>query len=97
MDLADTAFDCAEHAESQQVDLEKASIGTGILVPLADRASCHCCRLQWHQFAEWSVRDNHAARVLREMARQPTDLTTERNQESQTRVVGAFTQSWHAA
>jgi 1-deoxy-D-xylulose-5-phosphate synthase len=46
------------------VTVEEASIGAGILVPLADRASGHCRRLQWHQFAEWSIRDNHAARVL---------------------------------
>ncbi len=38
-DLLDAVLDGGEHPEAEQVDLEKAGVGTGVLVPLAELAT----------------------------------------------------------
>ena len=76
-DLLDALLDGGEHAQTEEVDLEEAGIGTGVLVPLADLAPLHGCRLDGNELDERPGRDDHASRVLGEMARQPGDLAAE--------------------
>ena len=64
--------------EPEQVDLEEAGVGAGVLVPLADRAPGHRRGLQRHQAVERPVGDHHAAGVLREVAREAGDLARQR-------------------
>ena len=41
LDLLDAALDRGEHPQPQQVDLEEAGVGAGVLVPLDDLAALH--------------------------------------------------------
>ena len=73
-DLLHALLDGREHAETEQVDLEKAGIGTRVLVPLAHLAPGHRGGLHGHEVDQRSRRDHHAARMLRDMTRQAGDL-----------------------
>ena len=73
-DLLDAVLDRREHPEPEQVDLEEAGVGAGVLVPLADLPAGHRRRLHRHQLDERPAGDHHPARVLRDVARQPCDL-----------------------
>ena len=73
-DHVDAFLDGGEHAEPEQVDLEEAGIGAGVLVPLAELAAGHRSGLHRHELDERSGRDHHSARVLRNVARQAADL-----------------------
>ena len=74
-DLLHALLDGREHAETEQVDLEKAGIGTQrVLVPLAHLAPGHRGGLHGHEVDQRSRRDHHAARMLRDMTRQAGDL-----------------------
>ncbi len=73
-DLVDRLLDCREHPEAEQVDLQKARVGAGILVPLADLPARHRRRLHRDEVDERSRRDHHSARVLGDVARQSSDL-----------------------
>jgi hypothetical protein len=59
----------AESIEPEQVDLEEAGVGTGVLVPLADLAAGHRGGLHRDEVDQRPGRDHHPARVLGEMAR----------------------------
>ena len=73
-DLVDAVLDRREHAEPEQVDLEEAGVGARVLVPLADLAAGHRGGLHRDELDERAGRDDHPARVLRDVARQAGDL-----------------------
>ena len=76
-DLLDALLDCGEHPQAEQVDLEEAGIGAGVLVPLAVLAAFHRRRLDRDELDERPRGDDHAARVLGEVAREAGDLAAE--------------------
>ena len=76
-DLVDAVLDRREHPEPEQVDLEEAGVGARVLVPLAHLPARHRGRLHGDELDERPRRDHHAARVLRDVARQAGDLVTE--------------------
>ena len=73
-DAVDRIFDRREHAEPEQVDLQEAGIAAAVLVPLADLAAGHRGGLHGHEVDQRPGRDDHAAGVLADVARQPGDL-----------------------
>src|SRR6266480_4603065 len=73
-DLVDGVLDGGEHPEPEQVDLEEAGVRTRVLVPLADLPARHRRRHHRDEVDERSGRDDHAARMLRDVARQSCDL-----------------------
>ena len=73
-DLLDAVLDGGEHPEAEQVDLEEAGVGAGVLVPLAELAPCHRGRLHRDEVDQRPRRDHHAARMLGDVARQAGDL-----------------------
>ena len=73
-DLLDAVLDGREHPQAEEVDLEEAGVGAGVLVPLADLSAGHCCRLNCHELDERPAGDDHPAGVLRDVARQAGDL-----------------------
>ena len=74
-DLLDAVLDRGEHPEAEQVDLEEARVRAGVLVPLAQLAPGHRRRLHGDELDQRPCRDDHPARVLRDMAWQPRDLS----------------------
>ena len=76
-DLVDAVLDRREHAEAEQVDLQEAGVGAGVLVPLADLPPLHRRRLDGDELDERPGRDHHPARVLRDVPRQAGDLVRE--------------------
>ena len=76
-DVVDAALDRREHPQPEQVDLQKARVGAGVLVPLRELAALHRCRHERHAVHERARRDDHPARVLGEMARQAVGLVGE--------------------
>ena len=76
-DLVDALLDRREHPEPEQVDLQEAGVGAGILVPLAEPAALHRGVLDRDELDERAARDDHAARVLGEVPRKPADLRAE--------------------
>jgi hypothetical protein len=64
------AADGAEHAQRQQVDLQQAQRVEVVLVPLDDAAAFHRGVFHRHQPRELVARDDEAARVLRQVARE---------------------------
>ncbi len=70
-DLLDAALDRRQHPEAEQVDLQEAGVGAGVLVPLDDLAALHRGRLDRAEVGQRLGRDDHAARVLGHVARQP--------------------------
>ncbi len=73
-DAVDRVLDRREHAEPEQVDLEEAGVAAAVLVPLADLPSRHRRGLHRHEVDQRPGRDDHAARVLADVARQSCDL-----------------------
>ena len=73
-DLLDAVLDRREHPQPEQVDLEEARVGAGVLVPLADLPAGHRRRLHRHELDERPAGDHHPARMLRDVARQAGDL-----------------------
>ena len=61
-DLVDAALDRREHPQPEQVDLEEAGVGAGVLVPLHDLAALHRRRLHRAELDQRLGRDHHAAR-----------------------------------
>ena len=76
-DQVDGLLDGGEHPEAEQVDLEEAGIGAGVLVPLADLAACHRGGLDRDEVDQRPGGDHHPAGVLGEVAREPGDLVGE--------------------
>ena len=76
-DLVDAVLDRREHPEAEQVDLQEARVGAGVLVPLAHLTAGHGARLDGHELDERTRRDDHPARVLRDVPRQAGDLEAE--------------------
>ena len=76
-DLLDALLDGGEHPEPEQVDLEEAGVGAGVLVPLAELAARHRRGLHGHEVDQRPRRDHHPARVLGDVARQAGDLGRE--------------------
>ena len=73
-DLVHRALDRREHPEAEQVDLEKAGVGAGVLVPLGDLAALHRRRDDRAEVDQRPGREDHPARVLGGMAGQPVGL-----------------------
>ena len=76
-DPVDAVLDRGEHPEPEQVDLEEAGIGARVLVPLAELATGHCCRLHGDELDERTGGHDHPARMLGDVAREPRDLARE--------------------
>jgi branched-chain amino acid transport system permease protein len=76
-DQVDALLHGREHPEPEQVDLEKAGIRAGVLVPLNELPPGHRGRHHRHELDQRAAGDNHPARVLRGIARQATDLAAE--------------------
>ena len=76
-DLLDAVLDRGEHPEAEQVDLEEACIGARVLVPLAELATGHRRGLDGDELDQRARRDDHPARVLRDVPRKPRDLACE--------------------
>ena len=68
-DLVHTPLDCREHSQSQQVDLQEARVGTGILVPHRHLATLDRRRDHRATVDQRARGDDHASGVLGEMAR----------------------------
>ena len=73
-DQVDALLDGGEHSEPEQVDLQEAGVGARVLVPLAHLPSRHRRRLHGNDLDERARGDHHAARMLRDVARQAADL-----------------------
>ena len=73
-DLLDAVLDRGQHPEPEQVDLEEARIRARVLVPLAELPARHRRRLHGHELDQRPRRDDHPARVLGDMPREPCDL-----------------------
>ena len=76
-DQLDRALDRREHPQAEQVDLEEAGVGAGVLVPLDELAALH--RRRHHRAAvdQRPRRDDHPAGVLGDVAREPERLLRE--------------------
>ena len=85
-DQVDALLDCGQHAQPEQVDLEEAGVGAGVLVPLADPPALHRRRQHRHQLDQRGGGDHHPARVLADVARQAGDLV---HQEAEGAASGA--------
>ena len=68
------ALDRRQHPQPEQVDLQEARVGAGVLVPLDDLAALHRRRHDRAAVDQRPGRDDHPARVLGEVARQPVGL-----------------------
>ena len=73
-DVLDAALDGAQHPQAEQVDLQEARVRAGVLVPLRELAALHRRRHERDAVDERARRDDHPARVLGEVARQPVGL-----------------------
>ncbi len=73
-DHGDRLLERGQHAEAEEVDLDQPEVGTVVLVPLDDCPPGHRRRLQRHHLVEPAVGDDHAARVLAEVAGEMVDL-----------------------
>ena len=86
--IVERAADRGEHAERQAVDLEQAHRVEVVLVPLDDRAVLHRRVLDRHHALEQAARDDEAADVLRQVAREAHELAGERDEPRDQRIVG---------
>jgi hypothetical protein len=86
-DLVDALLDRAQHAQPEQVDLQKAGVGARVLVPLADLATLHRRRHERYELVEPAGRDDHPSRVLREVARHAGDLGGEERERAEATIV----------
>ena len=78
LDFLDAALDRREHPQPQQVDLEEAGVGAGVLVPLDDLAARHRRRHDRADVDQRLGRDHHPAGVLGGVAGQAHRLGAER-------------------
>ena len=76
-DLVDAALDRRQHPEPEQVDLEKAGVAAGVLVPLHHLPPLHRGRLDRAEVDQRLGRDHHPARMLRLVARQSPGVVGE--------------------
>ena len=76
------------HPEPQEIHLDHAHGRAVVLVPLHDRAPGHGGRLERDHAVEPSRADDHAARVLAEMARQVLDGRPEAGEVAHDRLLG---------
>ncbi len=81
------APDRRQHPERQAVDLQQAQRVEVVLVPLEDRAVGHRRVLDRHHPLDEVARDDEAADVLRQVAREAHQLVGERDQPDDHRVV----------
>ncbi len=79
-DHLDRSLDRREHPEPEQIDLQEPRIRAGILVPLNDLASLHRRGDDRAAVDQRTGRDDHPARVLAQVARQPVGLGGEPRQ-----------------
>ena len=79
------ALDRREHPEPEQVDLQKAGVGAGVLVPLDDLAPLHRRRLHRAEVDQRPGREHHPAGVLGDVARQPPGLAGEAGEPAPSR------------
>ena len=79
-DLLHAALDRRQHPQPEQVDLQEARVRARVLVPLAELAALHRRRQHRAAVDQRPRRDDHPARVLREMARQPVGLVAQPRQ-----------------
>src|SRR6185437_10872293 len=63
-----TIMDDGHHAQTEQIHLNDAEVGTVLFVPLNNAAARHRSTLQWYNLVELSLADHHAAGVLAKMA-----------------------------
>ena len=66
----DGIFEHGHHAEPEEIDFDDAHVGAIFFIPLHDDAAGHGSRLERNNGIKLSLADDHAARVLAEMARQ---------------------------
>ena len=78
--FVDAALDRGEHPQPEQVDLEEAGVGAGVLVPLDDLAPLHRRRDDRADVDQRPGRDHHPARVLGGVAGQAHRLAAELEQ-----------------
>jgi len=76
-DLVDAVLDRGEHPEAEQVDLQEAGVGAGVLVPLTELPPRHRRRLHRNELDERPARDHHPAGVLRDVPGKAGDLAGE--------------------
>ena len=74
------ALDAREHPQAEQVDLQEARVRAGVLVPLAQLAALHRRRQHRAAVDQRPGGDDHPARVLGEVARQPVGLVAQPRQ-----------------
>ena len=80
--------DAGEHAQRQHVDLEHAQRVEVVLVPFDDGAVGHRRVLDRHQLAQGALRDDEAADMLAEVAREADQLLGQLEGQAQGRVGG---------
>ncbi len=80
LDLDDAALDRREHPQPQQVDLEEAGVGAGVLVPLDGLAALHRRRHDRADVDQGPGRDHHPAGMLGGVAGKAHRLGAERRQ-----------------
>ena len=73
-------LDRRQHPEPEQVDLQKARVGTRVLVPHRDLAPLHRRRHDRAAVDQRPGRDDHPARVLGQVSRQPVRLSCQPRQ-----------------
>ena len=76
-DLVDAALDRRQHPQAEQVDLEEAGVAAGVLVPLHHLPALHRRGLHRAEVDQRLGRDDHPARVLGLVARQPPGVAGE--------------------
>ena len=77
-DAVDRILDRGQHPEPEQVDLQEPGVAAAVLVPLADLPAGHRRRLHRDEIDERTRRDDHSARVLADVTREPGDLLRQR-------------------
>ena len=81
------AAHAAEHAEAEHVDLHELEDLDVVLVPFDDLPVLHGGRLDRHEIVEAILRQDEAARMLREMARRADQLARKLQGQAKTRIV----------
>ena len=79
-DQLDRPLDAGQHPQSQQVDLQEARVRARVLVPLAQLAALHGGREHGAAVDQRPGGDDHPARVLGQVARQPVGLVAQARQ-----------------
>ena len=84
----DGVLDHRHHPQAQEIDLDDAQGGAVFLVPLDHHPARHGGRLQGDDVVEAAGGDDHAPRVLAEMARQVLDARPQGGEGADARVRG---------